>query len=332
MSRMLGPILMLLLIAAAQPGQVTAQDRREVIANSAVLLEHRYVDPAAGARLAARLRSAGRQWTGITDPEAFASAVTQWLRRESGDGHLGLSYSKTPIPAHGGEGSFSEAQMERWYGAHRNHGIEKIERLEGNVLLLDLRVFPPSAMAGEVIAAAMNVVAQGDALIIDLRRNGGGADTAQLVMGYLLEGGSPLSGSYDRPSNTRRYVSSSHWVPGRRFGSAKPLYILTSSKTFSAAEAVAYNLQALKRAVIVGERTGGGAHPFEYRRVHAHFALDLPEGKSIHPITGGNWQGVGVKPDVEVAADQALDRALELAREAIAKGRSKAASGPRSLP
>jgi len=332
MPRMLGPILMLLLIAAAQPGQVTAQDRREVIANSAVLLEHRYVDPAAGARLAARLRSAGRQWTGITDPEAFASAVTQWLRRESGDGHLGLSYSKTPIPAHGGEGSFSEAQMERWYGAHRNHGIEKIERLEGNVMLLDLRVFPPSAMAGEVIAAAMNVVAQGDALIIDLRRNGGGADTAQLVMGYLLEGGSPLSGSYDRPSNTRRYVSSSHWVPGRRFGSAKPLYILTSSKTFSAAEAVAYNLQALKRAVIVGERTGGGAHPFEYRRVHAHFALDLPEGKSIHPITGGNWQGVGVKPDVEVAADQALDRALELAREAIAKGRSKAASGPRSLP
>jgi len=332
MSRMLGPILMLLLIAAAQPGQVTAQDRREVIANSAVLLEHRYVDPAAGARLAARLRSAGRQWTGITDPEAFASAVTQWLRRESGDGHLGLSYSKTPIPAHGGEGSFSEAQMERWYGAHRNHGIEKIERLEGNVLLLDLRVFPPSAMAGEVIAAAMNVVAQGDALIIDLRRNGGGADTAQLVISYLLEGGSPLSGSYDRPSNTRRYVSSSHWVPGRRFGSAKPLYILTSSKTFSAAEAVAYNLQALKRAVIVGERTGGGAHPFEYRRVHAHFVLDLPEGKSIHPITGGNWQGVGVKPDVEVAADQALDRALELAREAIAKGRSKAASGPRSLP
>ena len=332
MPRMLGPILMLLLIAAAHPGQVTAQDRREVIANSARLLEQRYVDPAAGARLAARLRSAGRQWTGITDPEAFASAVTQWLRRESADGHLGLSYSKTPIPAHGGEGSFSESQMERWYGAHRNHGIEKIERLEGNVMLLELRVFPPSAMAGEVVAAAMNVVAQGDALIIDLRRNGGGADTAQLVMGYLLEGGSPLSGSYDRPSNTRRYVSSPHWVPGRRFGSAKPLYILTSPKTFSAAEAVAYNLQALKRAVIIGERTGGGAHPFEYRRVHAHFALDLPEGKSIHPITGGNWQGVGVKPDVEVAADQALDRALELAREAIAKGRSAAASGPRSLP
>ncbi|HVL77673.1 MAG TPA: S41 family peptidase [Sphingomicrobium sp.] len=332
MPRMIGPILMLLLIAAAHPGQVTAQDRREVIANSARLLEQRYVDPAAGARLAARLRSAGRQWTGITDPEAFASAVTQWLRRESADGHLGLSYSKTPIPAHGGEGSFSESQMERWYGAHRNHGIEKIERLEGNVMLLELRVFPPSAMAGEVVAAAMNVVAQGDALIIDLRRNGGGADTAQLVMGYLLEGGSPLSGSYDRPSNTRRYVSSPHWVPGRRFGSAKPLYILTSPKTFSAAEAVAYNLQALKRAVIIGERTGGGAHPFEYRRVHAHFALDLPEGKSIHPITGGNWQGVGVKPDVEVAADQALDRALELAREAIAKGRSAAASGPRSLP
>ena len=108
------------------------------------------------------------------------------------------------------------------------------------------------------------------------------------------------------------------WVPGRRFGSSKPLYILTSRRTFSAAEAFAYNLQALGRATIVGEVTGGGAHPFEYRRVHPHFAVDLPEGKSVNPITGTNWEGVGVKPDVPVPPDEALSRALELARAAIA--------------
>ena len=316
--------------AAAAP--LTEGDKADVIAKAVTLLEQRYVDAKLGARLAQQLRSSSRRWSTVSEPQAFAQAVTGYLRQVSGDGHLGLSYSEKPIPEEGGEASFSTAEMERWYGAHLNHGVEKIERLPGNVMLLDLRVFPPPEMAGDVIAAAMNVVAQGEALIIDLRKNGGGAETAQLLLAYLLEGGSQLSGTYDRPTDRRRYLSSPHWVPGRRYGASKPLYVLTSRRTFSAAEAVAYNLQALKRAVIVGERTGGGAHPFEYRRVHAHFALDLPEGKSINPITGGNWQGVGVKPDVEVPADQALDRALGLAREALAKGRSAAGSDPRSLP
>ena len=208
--------------------------------------------------------------------------------------------------------------MDKWYGAQVNHGVEKIERLEGNVMLLDLRVFPPAEMGAEVFAAAMTVVAQGDALIVDLRENGGGAETADLLTGYLVEGGSPLTGSYDRPSDTLRHASSPVWVPGRRFGSSKPLYILTSRRTFSAAEAFAYNLQALGRATIVGEVTGGGAHPFEYRRVHPHFAVDLPEGKVDQPDHRDQLGGVGVKPDVPVPADEALAKALELARAAIA--------------
>ena len=318
MARLLLGLSALMLLGGAAPRpQLTDADRNEVIAKSASLLEQRYVDADIGKRLAKQLRGAQANWKAIRDPEAFATAVTEWMRKESGDGHLGLSYSEQPIAEQGGESAFSAAEMERWYGAPVNHGVERIERLPGNVMLLDLRVFPPPDMAGDVIAAAMTVVAQGDALIIDLRNNGGGADTADLVMGYLLEGGSQLSGTYDRPSTTHRFYSSPYWVPGRRFGTTKPVYVLVSRKTFSAAEAVAYNLQALKRAVIVGERTGGGAHPFEYRRVHRHFALDLPEGKSIHPITGGNWQGVGVQPDVEVPAGQALERALELARKAV---------------
>ena len=315
--------------ASALP--IGAQDRAAVIRNSAELLEQRYVDAEAGKQIAAKLRQSGPLWSGIRDAKQFAETMTQWLRRESGDGHLGLSFSEKPITEGGDEG-FSAAEMERFYGAHLNHGIERIERLPGNVMLLDLRVFPPVEMAGDVFAAAMNVTAQADALIIDLRRNGGGAETANLLTGYLVAPGSPLSGSYDRPSDTHRANASPSWVPGRRFGTEKPLFILTSKRTFSAAEAVAYDLQALKRAVIVGEVTGGGAHPFAYRRVHPHFALDVPEGKSINPITGGNWQGIGVKPDVEVPADQALDRALALAREALTKGRSAAASDPRSLP
>ena len=111
--------------------------------------------------------------------------------------------------------------------------------------------------------------------------------SANLVTGLLLvEGGQPLSGTFDRPSGRNRCQQLAAMGPRAQFGGTKPLYILTSRKTFSAAEAVAYDLQALRRAVIVGEVTGGGAHPYEYRRVHPHFALDLPEGRSINPITG----------------------------------------------
>lgn len=305
--------------AQAFSQSLDARDRAEIIDNSAHLLMTRYVDPDLGLDLSQRLTVASSNWAMITDPRKFARVVSQWLRDQSGDGHLGLSYSETPISNDDGEAEFSAAEMEKWYGSHINHGVEKIERLDGNVMLLELRVFPPTSLAADVIAAAMTVVAQGDALIIDLRKNGGGGETANLITGYLLEEGEqPLTGTYNRPSDEYRASTSPSWVTGRRFGGNKPLYILTSSATFSAAEALAYNLQALERAIIVGEVTGGGAHPFEYRRVHEHFAIDLPEGRSINPITGTNWQGVGVQPDVNVPADQALDQALRLATQAVA--------------
>jgi hypothetical protein len=320
-----------LLATPAVARDFTAEEQAEVLRAAAALIEQRYVDAGKGQEIAGQIRRLARERRTAMEGEAFADAVTEQIRTLTGDGHLGLSYSDAPIPEVSGDRTFAAAEMEKWYGAQVNHGVEKIERLDSNVMLLDLRVFPPPAMGADVFAAAMTVVAQGDALIIDLRENGGGAETADFLTGYFIEGGSPLAGKYDRPSNTRSYASSPTWVPGRRFGTTKPLFILTSRRTFSAAEAFAYNLQALGRAIVVGEVTGRGAHPFEYRRVHPHFAVDLPEAKSIHPLTGTNWQGTGVKPDVAVPADQALNKALELARVALT-GRSGSASDPRSLP
>jgi C-terminal processing protease CtpA/Prc len=135
-----------------------------------------------------------------------------------------------------------------------------------------------------------------------------------LIAGYLLDGATAMSGTYDRPSDKLTPSMTPVWVPGRRFGADKPVYVLISKHTFSAAEAFAYDLQALKRVTVIGEPSGGGAHPFEYRRISDHYVLSLPEGRSINPITGGDWEGVGVIPDVRVNADQALDEALKLAR------------------
>jgi hypothetical protein len=302
--------------APAVAAPLSDADRAAVLTNLAATIEGRYVDPAKGARLARQIRASKARWAGRDDPSRFAAEMTAWLREASGDGHFELTYSQTPITDDSAGGAFSQAEMLRFYGPQLNHGIEKIERHPGNILLLDLRAFPPNDMAGDVYAAAMTVAAQGDALIIDLRNNGGGADTINLMMGYLTPPGSPLSGVYDRPSNTTTTQNAPSWVPGRRFGDAKPLFVLISKRTFSAAEALAYDLQALKRATIVGETSGGGANPFEYRRVHPHFALSLPEKRSVNPLTGTNWQGVGVKPDVPVPAADALAKALELARAA----------------
>lgn len=313
-------IAAVVLIAQATAANAEVLDQAEqvkVINAAADLIESRYVDAIKAREVAKALRHSKDRWKEPRSGDAFALQVTAFLRLLSKDGHLGLSYSEESISQQGGEAVFSAAEMERWYGSQLNYGVEKIERLPGNVILLDLRFFPPPSMAGDVFAAAMTVVAQGNALILDLRRNSGGAETANLLTGYLLEGGSPLSGSYNRPTDTHTYATSPAWVPGRRFGSSKPVYILTSHATFSAAEAVAYDLQALKRAVIVGETTGGGANPFEYRRIHAHFAVDLPESQSVSPITGTNWQGVGVKPDVQVPAEQALSKALELVNASL---------------
>jgi C-terminal processing protease CtpA/Prc len=299
--------------ALAAPMPASEQDR--VADKAADLIETRYVDPAEGKRIAGVVRA--HRWESPAEPETFATQLTGLLRERSRDGHFAVEYRSEPIPPDGGEAQFSAEESERWYGAHLNHGVEKVERLAGNIMLLDLRVFPPPQMGGDVLAAAMTLVAQGDALIIDLRQNGGGMETANLLMSYLLPPGTEISGLYDRPADRRTHVTTASWVPGRRFGAEKPVYILTSRRTFSAAEAVAYDLKAAGRAILVGEVTGGGANPFEYRRIDAHFALSLPEARSISPVTGTNWQGVGVKPDVAVAADQALEKALELARAEV---------------
>ncbi len=167
----------------------------------------------------------------------------------------------------------------------------------------------------------MTLLAQSSALIVDLRQNGGGhGDMAHLLAAYLLDESKPMSGSYDRPSDTRTWAMTPASVPGRRFGTSRPVYVLISNRTFSAAEGFAYDLQALQRVTVVRQRSGGGAHPFQYRRVHPHFVLSLAEGRSLNPITDGNWQGTGVVPDVVVPADEALDVAITLAHAAVTPG------------
>lgn len=293
------------------------QTKRIVVARAAKLIAQRYVYPDRGLMFAHALR---QERFAEATPEAFAAALTQFLRRISNDGHFAVEYNPNPSSAADAQASQTQAALNEagYYGHSVNHGFETVGRLEGGVGYLDLRVFAPTAIAKDMAISAMTILAQSPALIIDLRRNGGGhSDMVALLASYLFDRPVELSGTFDRPSGvfTRSFTEAS--VLGRRFGGEKPVFILTSKRTFSAAEAFAYDLQALKRAKIIGEPSGGGAHPFENRIITPSFTLSLPEGRSINPITKGDWEGTGVQPDVRATMETALNVALPLALEAI---------------
>jgi len=175
----------------------------------------------------------------------------------------------------------------------------------------------PAELGGETAAAAMNLLANTDALIIDLRKNGGGDPAmVQLVCSYLFSQRTHLNDIYSRPDNRTEEFWTKTDMPGKPYGD-KPVFVLTSSRTFSGAEEFSYNLKNLNRATIVGETTGGGAHPVNARRLGKDFLIMVPFARAINPITKTNWEGTGVKPDVEVPAAQALKVAHLLAVRAI---------------
>jgi hypothetical protein len=308
----------------------------QVVEAVAAEMERGYVLPEVGRRVAAELRAAVRSGAYRQTPagEALARRLTEALRTASGDGHLSLEFSATPLPE---VDSAAAAEMERrdrdrFYGPQINFGFRRAEILDGNVGYLDLRVFAPIDLAGATATAVMTFLAHADVLVVDLRRNGGGhGETVRWLISYLVDGTPlPLSGQYSRRPDETTPSWTLPYVPGSRFGAARPLFVLTSRRTFSAAEAFAYDLQALGRATIVGETTGGGAHPYENVRLSPHYVLGLPTSRSVNPITGGNWQGTGVVPDVSVAADSALAVALRLAeRRARPHGAATSGSGER---
>jgi hypothetical protein len=207
-------------------------------------------------------------------------------------------------------------ERQRTIAGRQNFGFVRVERLAGNIGYVDLRGFMPPAIAGETATAAMTFLGSADAVIFDLRQNGGGDPTMVAFITSYLFGPQPvhLNDFYSRPTNETRPSWTLAYVPGRRL-TDKDVYILTSSRTFSGAEEFTYNLKNLKRATVVGETTGGGAHTVGGRRINDQFAIAVPSGRPINAVTKTNWEGVGVEPDVSVSAANALATAHLIALE-----------------
>ncbi len=315
--------------AAQQPGgqpdmTIDAATRNEVIDGVLKKLNDAYVFPDVAKKMeqAIRERVQKKEYDSITSASRFAEMLTTHLREVSRDKHLGVRYSHTPLPPETArrEPTPEERESFKMRLSSLNYGFEKVERLTGNIGYLDLRGFMAADLGGETVVAAMNFLAHTDALIIDLRQNGGGSpEMVALISSYLFNQSTHLNDLYWREGETTQQFWTAPYVPGKRYV-GKDVYILTSNRTFSAAEEFTYNLKNLKRAIVVGETTGGGAHPGGPSRVNDHFAVGIPRGRAINPISKTNWEGTGVEPDVKVPASEALKTAhLAAVNKAIGK-------------
>jgi retinol-binding protein 3 len=291
-------------------GTITPEERAKAVDSVCAKLNDLYVFPetAKKAEEALRKHVKDKDYDAITSGQEFAKKLTSDLAAVCHDKHLRVVYRPEGIPKDGFD-ALTRAQGDdvKRVSEFMNFGFERVERLPGNIGYLDLRNFHPVEIGAETASAAMNLLANTDFLIVDLRKNGGGEpDMIAYISSYLFDEKTHLNDIYDRPSGQ----TTEHWtktdVPGKHFGGKKPVYVLTSAFTFSGAEEFTYNLKNLKRATIIGETTGGGANPGGIQPLSEHFAAFIPVGRAINPITKTNWEGTGVEPDIKVPADQAL--------------------------
>ena len=285
-------------------------------------LDEEYVFPDLASKMvkAVRQRQADKKYAKVKTGQELAELLTKHLQEVSKDKHLRVRCNSTklpPVPTGDGPSPQMRERM-RLMNQKTNAGYRKVERLAGNVGYLALDGFADAEPAAGPAAAAMNFLANTDALIIDLRRNGGGSPHGVALLCSYLFDETPvhLNSLYWRKGDRTEEFWTRKDIAGQRY-TGKPVYVLTSGRTFSGAEEFAYNLQTRKRATIVGATTGGGAHPGGGRRLNDHFMMFVPTGRAINPVTKTNWEGTGVKPDVPVEADRALEKAHEMAVEKI---------------
>jgi hypothetical protein len=304
-------LLATVLLIAPVAGQQSQTDprideaaRASVVERLASMIEGGYVLPEPGQIAIRNLRTAQAlgEYKGAGTAKRFAESLTSDLRAATGDKHIAVFFD--PEPAGPQKPSTPPPNARERF----NFGFYKIESLRGNVGYLDLRSFADFNEGRETASAYLAALANFDAIIIDLRQNGGGNTPMVAYIASYFFSAKPvhLTDMYWRDEDRTVELWTSGNVPGRRSVS-QDLYLLVGPSTFSAAEDFCYSLQQLKRATLVGERTGGGAHMGRgLQRLSPLFTAFIPVGQSLNPVTKTNWENVGVEPDVKVPAGRAL--------------------------
>lgn len=307
--------------AAAPEMRINAATRTAVIHALAQELKERYVFPDVGDTLAQMLQRHEEHgdYDSVTSAQAFSRLLTMQMKAIAHDQHLQVFYlSRMPQPPGGQKEPGSSQSMIQMFDRD-NFGFQELKHLNGNIGYMKISHFAAADQGGPAVAAAMTFLSHTDALIIDLRQNGGGdPEMVDLLASYLFPA-QPVLQLNDlswRQKGTTRHTSQQFWtlpyVPGPRY-SNRPVYVLVGHETLSAAEEFAYDLQALKRATVIGATTWGGANPGAMVPLAGHLQAFIPTGQAINPITKTNWEGKGVQPNVKVPVDDAFEVAYRMA-------------------
>lgn len=293
-------------------GRVDDVQRTRVLDGAAKLLEEFYVFPEIAHKVSRELEAQRKRglYRNIADGEIFAIRLTDDLVAASGDKHIAVDF-------------FADAPPAKAPDSHRheeNCGFAKTEQYSPNIGYLKLDSFDDPEPCAATAITTMKLLGGSEALIVDLRDNRGGAPhMAVLISSYLFDEPTHLDDIYDRGQNATEQLWTDP-LPSRALV-GKPIFVLTSHRTFSAGEQFSYDLKVLKRATLIGETTGGGAHTAAPHRIDDHFFIRVPFGRYINPITKKDWEGTGVEPDVKVPAAEALEVAKKLAAEEINRSR-----------
>jgi hypothetical protein len=297
---------------------------KQLTSSISQLMQSEYIFPEQAKKMAQLLtnKTEKGKYNQFKQPKALSEQLTEDLRSINQDLHIRVSFNPERIAEIKASESSSQAQQisesELKSMQRANYGFKEVKLLEGNVGYINLTGFYDPKYAGETAVAAMNFVANVDAIIFDLRENGGGSGGMyQLLASYLFDADPvQINSIYWRAENSHVQTWTLPHVPGKRRPDVD-VYILTSSRTFSAAEVFSYGLKHLERATLIGETTGGGAHPGGYSIASDRFMVWLPRGRAINPITKTNWEGKGVFPHIKVPKEEAFNTAYMKALEKL---------------
>ncbi len=305
-------------VAVADSAKLDAAERQRVIDAVIRNLKEHYVDADVAVKMADALLAHEKSGddNSVADGAAFADLLTRQLRDVSHDMHLAVVYSQDPLPDRPPGPTPERLARYRKAMEQSNCTFENVEILPHNIGYLKLNSFPDPSVCRSTATATMVSLNHVDAIIFDLRDNGGGyPEMVALIASYL----------FDHPEylyNPREAPTEQSWtrspVPGNNLAD-KPVYVLTSGSTWSGAEQFSYDLKMLRRATLVGETTRGGAHAGVFHRIDDHFGMGIPEVRAINPFSKTDWEGTGVEPDVKVKAADALETAEKLAAMRLRK-------------
>ena len=300
-------------LAQESESTLSKKDKKAIVSSIQTNLQETYIDLELSNKMVAELKKNlnSKKYSAITNPNDFSETLTEDLQEVSQDLHLKVRFEpkriakkKRVMPE---DMRLKMEQRMAMKMSEINYGFIETKILNGNIGYLNLKLFSDTKYAEDAATAAMNFLSNTNAIIIDLRSNGGGVPSMMQLLSSYFYDETPvlLSNFYERKTDSTTQMHTLAQVDGKRYTN-KPVYILTSKQTFSAAEAFAYTLKHLDKATVVGEVTKGGANRTKRINLNDDFTISIPYINPVHPITKSNWEGVGVLPNIETSNEDAL--------------------------